>query len=133
MSWQGKYITSIHHRPIPQSQPHPNVSPFPFDPTNTNPPYPHHTAYVDQSLVGTGKVARAAILGQKGGVWAASPGYTVSLAILFCVDQVEWLSDESDNSCQSQNKTSLLKRPLKSLELLKVCPSTIHTSDTEHR
>ncbi|KZT18406.1 profilin [Neolentinus lepideus HHB14362 ss-1] len=35
-------------------------------------------AYVDSNLVGTGKVAKAAILGQAGGVWAASPGYTLS-------------------------------------------------------
>ncbi|KAG1715612.1 hypothetical protein ID866_1536 [Astraeus odoratus] len=34
--------------------------------------------YVDKNLVGTGKVSRAAILGQKGGVWAATPGYTLS-------------------------------------------------------
>ena len=35
-------------------------------------------AYVDTNLVGTGKVSRAAILGLKGGVWATSPGFTVS-------------------------------------------------------
>ncbi|KAA1472744.1 profilin [Dentipellis sp. KUC8613] len=35
-------------------------------------------AYVDTNLVGSGKVAKAAILGQAGGVWAASPGYTLS-------------------------------------------------------
>ncbi|KAL4073837.1 profilin [Scleroderma yunnanense] len=34
--------------------------------------------YVDSNLVGSGKVSRAAILGQKGGVWAASPGYNLS-------------------------------------------------------
>ncbi|KIM69704.1 hypothetical protein SCLCIDRAFT_720974 [Scleroderma citrinum Foug A] len=34
--------------------------------------------YVDSNLVGTGKVARAAILGQKGGVWAASAGFTLT-------------------------------------------------------
>lgn len=35
-------------------------------------------AYVDNNLVGTGKVARAAILGLKGGVWAASAGFTLT-------------------------------------------------------
>jgi len=35
-------------------------------------------AYVETNLVGTGKVSRAAILGQKGGVWAASAGYNLS-------------------------------------------------------
>jgi len=35
-------------------------------------------AYVDTNLVGTGKVARAAILGQQGGVWATSAGYALS-------------------------------------------------------
>lgn len=37
------------------------------------------TAYVDSNLVGSGKVTKAAIIGQKGGVWASTPGYTVSL------------------------------------------------------
>ncbi|TRM57411.1 profilin [Schizophyllum amplum] len=35
-------------------------------------------AYVDTNLVATGKVQKAAILGQAGGVWASSPGYTLS-------------------------------------------------------
>lgn len=35
-------------------------------------------AYVDTNLVGTGKISRAAILGQQGGVWASSAGYTLS-------------------------------------------------------
>ncbi|TFK36253.1 profilin [Crucibulum laeve] len=35
-------------------------------------------AYVDTNLVGSGKVTRAAIIGQKGGVWAATAGYTLS-------------------------------------------------------
>ncbi|TFK50508.1 profilin [Heliocybe sulcata] len=35
-------------------------------------------AYVDTNLVGTGKVTKAAILGQAGGVWASSPGYSLS-------------------------------------------------------
>ncbi|KIM43791.1 hypothetical protein M413DRAFT_443689 [Hebeloma cylindrosporum] len=34
--------------------------------------------YVDSNLVGTGKVAKAAILGLQGGVWASTPGYTLS-------------------------------------------------------
>ncbi|CAF3811333.1 unnamed protein product [Adineta steineri] len=31
--------------------------------------------YVDQSLVGTGQVSQAAIIGQDGSVWAISPGF----------------------------------------------------------
>ncbi len=34
-------------------------------------------AYVDTNLVGSKKVSKAAILGLQGGVWAASPNYTV--------------------------------------------------------
>lgn len=34
-------------------------------------------ADVDTNLLGTGKVNKAAILGQAGGVWATSPGYDV--------------------------------------------------------
>ncbi|KAI6157862.1 profilin [Pisolithus tinctorius] len=36
--------------------------------------------YVDNNLVGSGKVSKAAIIGQSGGVWAASPGYNLSPA-----------------------------------------------------
>jgi len=35
-------------------------------------------AYVDEQLVGTGKVTRAAIVGLAGGVWATSSGYKLS-------------------------------------------------------
>ena len=35
-------------------------------------------AYVDTNLIGTGKISRAAILGQQGGVWASSAGYSLS-------------------------------------------------------
>ncbi|KAE8329910.1 profilin-1A [Aspergillus sergii] len=35
-------------------------------------------SYIDSNLVGSGKFSRAAILGQQGGVWAASPGYELS-------------------------------------------------------
>ncbi|KAF8625047.1 hypothetical protein AX15_005588 [Amanita polypyramis BW_CC] len=35
-------------------------------------------AYVDTNLVGTGRVTKAAILGQKGGVWATSSGFTLT-------------------------------------------------------
>ncbi|KAL0952335.1 hypothetical protein HGRIS_006615 [Hohenbuehelia grisea] len=37
-------------------------------------------AYVDNNLVGSGKVQKAAIIGLQGGVWAASPGYNISAA-----------------------------------------------------
>ena len=33
--------------------------------------------YVDSNLVGSGKVTKAAIIGQQGGVWATSPGFAV--------------------------------------------------------
>ncbi|KAF8233258.1 Profilin/allergen [Tricholoma matsutake] len=36
--------------------------------------------YVDSNLVGSGRIAKAAIIGQLGGVWAASSGYTLSPA-----------------------------------------------------
>ncbi|EPT04760.1 hypothetical protein FOMPIDRAFT_1021623 [Fomitopsis schrenkii] len=35
-------------------------------------------AYVDTNLIGTQKVTKAAIIGLQGGVWASSPGYTLS-------------------------------------------------------
>ncbi|KAI0646234.1 profilin [Trametes meyenii] len=35
-------------------------------------------AYVDTNLVGSGKISKAAIIGLAGGVWASSPGYTLS-------------------------------------------------------
>ncbi|EIW55824.1 profilin [Trametes versicolor FP-101664 SS1] len=35
-------------------------------------------AYVDTNLIGTGKIQKAAIIGLAGGVWASSPGYTLS-------------------------------------------------------
>ncbi|KAG9311405.1 profilin [Chiua virens] len=34
--------------------------------------------YVDQNLIGSQKVSKAAILGHKGGVWATSAGYNLS-------------------------------------------------------
>jgi profilin len=35
-------------------------------------------AYVDTNLVGSGRIDKAAILGLQGGVWASSPGVTIS-------------------------------------------------------
>lgn len=35
------------------------------------------TAYVDDNLVGSKKLSKAAIVGAQGGVWAASSGFTV--------------------------------------------------------
>lgn len=35
-------------------------------------------AYVDQNLVGTKNFTQGAIVGQAGGVWAATPGFNVS-------------------------------------------------------
>ena len=35
-------------------------------------------AYVDSNLLGTGKIARAAIVGQQGGVWATSAGFALT-------------------------------------------------------
>ncbi|CAK5276704.1 unnamed protein product [Mycena citricolor] len=34
--------------------------------------------YVDTNLVGSGKISKAAIVGQQGGVWATSPGFELS-------------------------------------------------------
>lgn len=34
--------------------------------------------YVDNQLLGTGQISQAAILGLKGGVWAASPGLKIT-------------------------------------------------------
>ncbi|KAF9449876.1 Profilin/allergen [Macrolepiota fuliginosa MF-IS2] len=45
--------------------------------------------YVDSNLLGTGKIAKAAILGQKGGVWASSPGYTAIVSGFNAPDQVQ--------------------------------------------
>jgi hypothetical protein len=42
-------------------------------------------AYVDTNLVGTGKIAKAAILGLAGGVWATTPGFTVCIQNKFVV------------------------------------------------
>ncbi|KAF9042995.1 profilin [Panaeolus papilionaceus] len=36
--------------------------------------------YVDSNLLGTGKVAKAAIIGLQGGVWAHSPDFNISTA-----------------------------------------------------
>jgi profilin len=36
-------------------------------------------AYVDTNLVGTGKIAKAAIIGQDGSSWACSQGFNVRL------------------------------------------------------
>ncbi|ORY23269.1 profilin [Naematelia encephala] len=35
-------------------------------------------AYVDDQLLATGKISRAAILGKQGGIWAVSKGYTLA-------------------------------------------------------
>lgn len=61
MSWQGEYSRRNHLNKFGI-----------FDD-------PAPAAYVDTNLVGTGKVSRAAIIGQQGGLWAASPGYSVSI------------------------------------------------------
>ncbi len=73
MSWQGEYILS---HPSPTL-----LISYHYLHNLLHHPQHHQTAYVDQSLVGSGKIARAAILGQKGGVWATSPGYTVSTEV----------------------------------------------------
>jgi len=58
-------------------------------------------AYVDQSLVGTGNVDRAAIFDTKGeSVWAASPGFTVAPAEI--KEVIEAYNDKADvKKCQS--------------------------------
>lgn len=42
------------------------------------------TAYVDDQLLATGKVQKAAILGLKGGVWATSSGFNVRYDTSIC-------------------------------------------------
>ncbi|GMK58720.1 hypothetical protein CspeluHIS016_0601620 [Cutaneotrichosporon spelunceum] len=37
-------------------------------------------SYVDDQLISTGKICKAAIIGKAGGVWAASEGYELSQA-----------------------------------------------------
>lgn len=37
--------------------------------------------YVDTQLVGTGRVSQAAIYGLNGGLWAASPGFSVGRVV----------------------------------------------------
>ncbi|BEI91554.1 uncharacterized protein CcaverHIS019_0403740 [Cutaneotrichosporon cavernicola] len=37
-------------------------------------------SYVDDHLIATGKICKAAIIGKQGGVWAASAGYDLSQA-----------------------------------------------------
>lgn len=39
---------------------------------------PSRTAYVDDSMLKSGKIARGAILGAQGGIWAISSGFNVS-------------------------------------------------------
>jgi hypothetical protein len=40
--------------------------------------WPVSTAYVDDSMLKSGKIAKGAILGVQGGIWAISSGYNVS-------------------------------------------------------
>lgn len=46
--------------------------------------------YVDTNLVGTGKISQAAIIGLKGGVWATSPDFNVSIELL---ERIRWLCE----------------------------------------
>jgi profilin len=39
-------------------------------------------AYVDDQLVGTGKIAAAAIIGHDGSIWAKSPGFYVTYRLI---------------------------------------------------
>lgn len=77
------------------------------------------TAYVDDHLVATGKVKKAAILGKQGGVWAASPGYNVSASLTIALlprnpqtcwawRWLNWL-DLLLYSFPSKNRTPLLR------------------------
>ena len=59
--------------------------------------------YIDSNLVGTGKVAKAAIMGLQGGIWASSPGYTVRAYPIACeceltVFELLQLSTEEQNA-----------------------------------
>lgn len=70
-----------------------------------------NTAYVDTNLVGSGKVSKAAILGQQGGIWAQSAGYNVRpllpLSLRYPADRgVVW--DEPDDTQLSQEEQNNL-------------------------
>jgi len=67
MSWQGESIRRTTSG-VPSERTHTALDHLPS----------LTTAYVDDHLVGTGKVSKAAIIGKQGGVWAASNGYNVS-------------------------------------------------------
>jgi hypothetical protein len=62
MSWQGQYRQS-RPRDLRTRDTDRDVAP---------------AAYVDTNLLGSGRIAKAAIVGQQGGVWASSAGFTVS-------------------------------------------------------
>src|SRR5258707_15100028 len=64
MSWQGERMSHFHICGITRS-----TRAYGFICCDS--------AYVDTNLVGTGRVAKAAILGQQGGVWATSQGFEV--------------------------------------------------------
>ncbi len=76
MSWQGEQSLGIG---LACSLPRQSCASRPtrIDLDTLSAPLPTLAAYVDTSLIGTGKIARAAIIGVKGGVWATSAGYTV--------------------------------------------------------
>lgn len=46
-------------------------------------------AYVDDQLLATGKVNKAAIIGKQGGIWAASSGYQVGHSYMRICLQVQ--------------------------------------------
>ncbi|WOO78653.1 Vacuolar transporter chaperone 1 [Vanrija pseudolonga] len=52
-------------------------------------------AYVDDQLLATGKISKAAILGKAGGVWATSSGYTLSQAEQDFVTKTAFTSPDS--------------------------------------
>ncbi|CAB4436427.1 unnamed protein product [Rhizophagus irregularis] len=54
-------------------------------------------AYVDNQLLGTGKIAQAAIYGHNGSLWATSPGFSLS------PEEIKTLVDAFDNAEKIQS------------------------------
>lgn len=85
-------------------------------------------AYVDSNLVGTGKIARAAILGLQGGVWAASPGFSVHWRL--CIPAISLNLLEPLRSLR-KNRPPLWKHSL-TLKIFKRVESASRVISTSH-
>lgn len=66
------HYTSLHHQTIS------TTSTITISPPHHIPILTPPSAWVDDHLVGTGKVSKGMIIGKQGGIWAKTPGYEVS-------------------------------------------------------